>query len=165
MKIVQKIVCCEDGTACCRPTKKLEIEFLYLDLDRCNRCQGTEKNLDNAINLIKPILLKLGYSLDIHKINVNTIECAKQYRFLSSPTIRINQIDIEPNLIEDTCKSCGEICGDTVNCRVFTYAGKKYHEPPVEMIIDGILRFIYHPTNVKELDDYQVPENLRIFFK
>jgi len=118
-----------------------------------------------AIELIKPILTKLGYILFIHKVNVNTVELAKQYRFLSSPTVRINQIDIELSVKEDNCKSCGDLCGYTVDCRVFTYNGKEYHEPPVEMIIDGILRSIYNPVKLKELDDYQVPENLLKFYK
>jgi len=165
MKIVQKMSCCAEGSDCCKPTKKIEIEFLYLDLNVCERCLGSDKNLDDAIELIKPILTKLGYSLDIHKVNVNTVELAKQYRFLSSPTIRINQNDIELSVKEDNCKSCGDLCGDTVDCRVFTYDGKEYHEPPVEMIIDGILRSIYNPIKLKELDDYQVPANLRTFYK
>jgi len=142
MKIVQKMSCCAEGSDCCKPIKKIEIEFLYLDLNVCERCQGSDKNLDNAIELIKPVLTKLGYAIDIHKVNVNTIDRAKQYRFLSSPTIRINQNDIELSVKEDNCKSCG-----------------------VEMIIDGILRSIYNPSKLKELDVYQVPENLLKFYK
>lgn len=165
MKIVQKVSCCAEGSDCCKPIKKIEIDFLYLDLNVCERCQGSDKNLDEAIELIKPILTKLGFTLAIHKVNVNTMELAKKYRFLSSPTVRINQNDIELSVKEDNCKSCGDLCGDTVDCRVFTYDGKEYHEPPVEMIIDGILRSIYNPVKSKELDDYQVPDNLLKFYK
>ncbi|HET6784386.1 MAG TPA: DUF2703 domain-containing protein [Erysipelotrichaceae bacterium] len=165
MKIVQKVSCCAEGGDCCKPIKKIEIDFLYLDLNVCERCQGSDKNLDEAIELIKPILTKLGFTLAIHKVNVNTMELAKKYRFLSSPTVRINQNDIELSVKEDNCKSCGDLCGDTVDCRVFTYDGKEYHEPPVEMIIDGILRSIYNPVKLKELDDYQVPDNLLKFYK
>ena len=67
---------------------------------------------------------------------MNTIELAHQYKFLSSPIIRINQIDIESDVTEDDCKSCGDLCGDSIDCRTFNYQNKQYHEPPVEMIID-----------------------------
>lgn len=164
MKIIQKVRCCAEGSDCCKDEKKIEIEFLYLDLNVCERCQGSDKNLDDAIQLVKPVLSKLGYTLNIHKINVNTETLAIEHKFLSSPTIRINHIDIEVTVKEDNCQSCGDLCGDTVDCRVFTYDSKEYHEPPVEMIIDGILRSIYNPNKLKELD-YQVPENLLKFYR
>ena len=40
--------------------RKLEIELLYLDLDVCTRCQGAEKNLEEAISDVKGVLEATG---------------------------------------------------------------------------------------------------------
>jgi len=31
--------------------KRIEIEFLYLDLDDCTRCKGTDANLETALRI------------------------------------------------------------------------------------------------------------------
>jgi hypothetical protein len=165
MKIVPKVRCCDEKSDCCKETKKIDVLFLYLDLKVCERCQGSDKNLDQALNIVQPVLKELGYELRIKKINVNTEALAKQYRFISSPTIRINNIDIQEDVQEDNCKSCGDLCGDSVDCRVFTYQNKQYHEPPVGMIIDQILKSIYTLQTIKEPVNYQVPENLLKFYR
>lgn len=165
MKIVPKIRCCDENGDCCKPTKKIEIEFLYLDLNVCERCQGSDKNIDKAINILHPVLKEIEYEIRVKKINVNTEALAKHYRFMSSPTIRINNVDIQEDVQEDNCKSCGDLCGDSVDCRVFTYQNKQYHEPPIGMIIDQILRSIYMPQPIKEPNNYQVPENLLKFYQ
>lgn len=165
MKIQLKPQCCSPESDCCKEKSQIDIEFLYLDLSICERCQGSDKNLDDAIALIKPVLDTMNYTLNVRKINVRTERLANHYHFLSSPTIRINHIDIEPTLNEDNCKSCGDLCGDTVDCRVFTYQNKQYHEPPVGMIIDQILKSIYTLQTIKEPVNYQVPENLLKFYR
>ena len=53
--------CC-GGSDCCTPggeKKNLVIDFLYLDLGVCTRCQGTEKSLDDAITEVSGVL-KVG---------------------------------------------------------------------------------------------------------
>lgn len=165
MKIMPKVRCCDENGDCCREKRSIDIQFLYLDLNVCERCQGSDKNLDKAIQLIQPVLVETGYELRVKKINVNTEALAKHYRFMSSPTIRINNIDIQEDVLEDNCKSCGDLCGDSVDCRVFTYQNKQYHEPPVGMIIDQILKSIYTPQTIKEPNNYQVPENLLKFYR
>ena len=70
---------------------------------------------------------------------------------------------------ESLCESCGDLCGDEVYCRVWTYKGKEYDIPPKAMIVDAILRHVYGDTNIvledkKSKEAYQLPENLRRFF-
>ena len=50
--------CCQSQNCCCNQESKKEvkIEFLYLDLSVCERCQGTESNLDEAIQDISQVL-------------------------------------------------------------------------------------------------------------
>ena len=52
-----KVVCCTDASSCCKPVqddksqqRKVEIDFLYLDLSVCTRCQGADTSLDEAIS-------------------------------------------------------------------------------------------------------------------
>lgn len=165
MKIQLKPSCCGSDSDCCNSDKLIDIEFLFLDLNVCERCQGSDKNLDIATQLLRPVLSKLGYKFSITKVNVSTEELANHYRFESSPTIRINNVDIQEDVQEDNCKSCGDLCGDSVDCRVFTYQNKQYHEPPIGMIIDQILRSIYTPQPIKEPNNYQIPENLLKFYR
>jgi hypothetical protein len=165
MKIQLKPSCCSPDSDCCKETKVLTLDFLYLDLSVCERCQGSNQNLLDAIQLLKPILIKLGYQIKLNQINVNSEDLAIKHQFKSSPTIRINGQDIELSVKEDNCKSCGDLCNDTVDCRVFSYNGKDYHEPPVEMIIDKILNTIYNPTAIKKSDSYVVPDNLVKFYR
>jgi hypothetical protein len=89
-----------------------------------------------------------------------------QYEFLSSPTIRINGEDIDLVANESLCTECGDLCKDTVSCRVWTYEGENYTEPPKEMIIVAIIKAVYgdrEPSKVKK-EEYRLPDNLAVFF-
>lgn len=112
--------CSCNGSDCCgsfNEKKKMVIDFLYLDLDTCVRCQGTESNLDVAISEVSAVLKSAGFEVSVNKINITTPELATKYEFLSSPTIRINGNDIALDVTETACLDCGDICGDSVDCR------------------------------------------------
>ncbi len=102
----------------------------------------------------------------VNKINVNTAELAKEYKFLSSPTIRINGQDIQLEVKESLCESCGDLCGDEVACRVWVYQGREYNVPPKGMIIEAILRAVYggQPPVDTSASPYVIPENLSKFY-
>ncbi len=157
---------CSDSGCCSPPqTKKLIIDFLYLNLNICERCQGTEKNLDEAVDEVSAVLTAAGYDLIVNKVNITSKELADQYEFLSSPTIRVNGNDIALEVKESLCEDCGDLCGDDVDCRVWTYDGIDYNEPPKALIINAILKEIYGNDNKqKKKGNYQLPENLAKFF-
>lgn len=46
---------------------KLEIELLYLDLDVCQRCQGTDRNMEEAIAEVSQILKATGAEIEVEK--------------------------------------------------------------------------------------------------
>lgn len=143
--------------------KKLNLDFLFLDLNTCERCMATDDTLNEAVAEISGVLSTLGYELAINKVNITTRALAEQYRFLSSPTIRVNGVDICGSVEENDCQDCGDLCGDDVDCRVFLYDGEQYNQPPKAMIMDGILRAIYQqalPVPTK----YILPDNLNRFF-
>jgi len=179
--------CCETqaNNSCCIPIcgcedqnndakkKKIIIDFMYLDLSVCERCQGTEWSLEEAIDEVKRVLELTGTGVIVNKIHIDSEEKAIQYRFESSPTIRINGKDIQLETKESLCESCGDLCGDEVDCRVWTYNGKEYNVPPKAMVIDAILREIYNGSGGlsqteedvnKRQDNYKLPGNIKKFF-
>ena len=90
-----------------------------------------------------------------------------QHRFASSPTIRVNGRDIQLEGKESKCDSCGDLCGDDVDCRIWLYQGKEYTSPPPAMIIDAILREVYGQpaAAVAASEPFVLPDNLRKFFR
>ncbi len=97
-----KVICCTDTSDCCKPVqedkserRKIEIDFLYLDLSVCTRCQGTDNSLDEAIAEVSQILKATDVDVVVNKINVTTEEQAEALQFESSPTIRVNGRDIQ----------------------------------------------------------------------
>jgi hypothetical protein len=161
--------CCSCGSNCCgteQERKKLVIDFLYLDLSVCERCQGAENNLNEAVDEVSGVLKAAGFEIVVNKINVNSLELAIKHQFLSSPTIRVNGNDIDLEVRESSCKECGDLCGDDVDCRVWIHEGIEFNEPPKAMIINAILREVYggRSTNAFKKTDYVLPKNLKTFF-
>ena len=164
--------CC--GAGCCgepaatEPAKRqVIIDFLYLDLEVCTWCKGTGDSLDGALGQVATVLQAGGVEVIVNRIHVDSEEKAVKHRFASSPTIRVNGRDIQLDGKESKCESCGDLCGDEVDCRIWLYQGKEYTSPPPAMIIDAILREVYGPpaaaTAVSE--PFVLPENLREFFQ
>lgn len=143
--------------------KPLKIDFLYLDLHTCDRCMATDETLNEALKELGSVLRTIGYEPEINKVNIIKRELAEQYHFLSSPTIRVNGVDICGNITENNCDCCGDLCGDSIDCRTFTYDGQVYDQPPKAMLVDGILRALYGqlPQPPKT---YVLPKNLDRFF-
>ncbi|WP_313346571.1 DUF2703 domain-containing protein [Sedimentibacter sp.] len=162
--------CC--GSNCCSTStnndfnkKNIVIDFLYLDVTVCNRCQGTDNSLDEAISEISKVLEATGVHVTVNKINVVDPELARKYKFKTSPTIRINGNDIQTNFRESLCESCGDLCGDDIDCRVWVYEGEEYTQPPKAMIIEAILKEVYGGGSTKQEEhDYIMPENLMKFY-
>lgn len=164
---------CPCGFDCCNTSKDTEddkgrivIDLLYLDLSVCTRCQGTDTSLDNALMDVSKVLEATGVEVVVNKVHVLSKEQAKKYQFVSSPTIRVNGRDIQMEVKESFCESCGDLCGDNVDCRVWVYQGQEYTVPPKAMITDAILKEVYNSNNKKEkMKEYILPENLKQFYE
>jgi hypothetical protein len=147
--------------------QKLIIDFLYLDLTTCTRCRGTDRSLDAGLAAASDILTAAGVEVEVRKIHIQSSAQARAWRFVSSPTIRINGSDIAWELRESSCGSeaCVDGCGDHVACRVWVFGNREYTEPPVELVVDAVLRHVYGPA-IEHVEDrpYQLPENLHRFF-
>jgi len=124
--------------------KQLTIDFLYLDLSVCDRCQAADKVLDEALSGMRGLLPS---RVTVNKFQVSKDEVDESFR---SPTIRINGRDIEEilnkefNIMEDQkdneCKPCSDVCEEDTLCRVYEYRGKEYTSIPREMIQEAIAK-------------------------
>ena len=66
----------------------MKIEFLYF-----SGCPSYKQGLKN----LKQALGELGLDENLETINIDSDEKAKEYSFIGSPTIRINEVDLDPN--------------------------------------------------------------------
>ena len=66
----------------------MKIEFLYVD-----GCP----NVTPTVERLKTVLAKGGVSDPLTLTRVNDHEAAQSLRFLGSPTVRINSVDVEPS--------------------------------------------------------------------
>ncbi|MBQ5728046.1 MAG: DUF2703 domain-containing protein, partial [Mailhella sp.] len=145
--------------------KKIKIEYLYLDLNTCDRCVGTDAVLEEVIDVLAQVFDIAGYSLEYNKIEIRTEKDAVENRFVSSPTVRVNGIDICDEVKESDCGCCGEISGTQVDCRIFEYEGRLYEVPPKAMLAESILKLAVKSPKASCCESYALPENLKNFFE
>jgi hypothetical protein len=150
--------------------RTLTLDFLYLNNESCERCMGTENALMAALEQVAPILESVDTSITVRDIHVSTLEAAKATQLAVSPTIRIGGQDIQPDYIENTCESCGDLCacdGD-VDCRLWRFRGKEYTTAPVELIVEALIQAIVSPSARIDAshpgDAYRLSSNVQSFF-
>ncbi len=162
----QEAVSGANSYGCCEtPDNQVVVEYLYLDLNTCDRCIGTDSALDEVMMVLTPALRLAGFDVEYKKVEMATADIAGQYRFLSSPTIRVNGWDICESVTESRCGCCGEISGTDVDCRVFEYGGQSYEVPPKEMLARSVLRAVFGNEGGCACGEYVLPENLKAFFE
>lgn len=123
--------------------KRVTIDFLYLDLESCEPCQGSEGNLEDALNEISALLETTGAEVELNKIHVTSYDQAIQLGFVSSPTIRVNGQDLALGVRESHCSSCSAISGTDTFCRVWDFEGQEYKAAPKALIIEAVLKTVY----------------------
>ena len=104
--------------------KKVIIEYLYLDQEVCDRCIDTEEILKEAIDNVSEELEKKGFEVIYRKTQIENQLMATKFRFVSSPTIRINGYDIFSTVYENECGCCSSIASESVKCRAYEYEGR-----------------------------------------
>lgn len=159
----------EGNTAAETTTKKvLDVVLLVIDLTTCARCVPTGDQLQQAVNLLMPVAEALGIALRHRQIVVQTPQEAKQNALLSSPTIRLNGQDIEQDIRESLCESCGDLTENNtmVDCREWHYRGKVYSAAPLPLLVEAIMAAmlkIDEPPIVHQPLE-ALPENLERYF-
>ena len=101
--------------------KRVKIDFMFVDLQACARCGGTNANLATALDTVRSVLEAAGVEILVKKTLVDSEQKAMELSFVSSPTIRVNGRDIALQVRESNCASCGEACGceGKIDCRVW----------------------------------------------
>ena len=126
---------------------KMNIDFLYLDLSCCERCQSTDETLDEVLAELRQELRVIDH-LTVNKIRISTKEDENKYGLKRSPTIRLNGQDLEEIISgklvmsDNYCGSCSDVCGEDTNCRTFEYDGEINEDIPKEMLREGILKVL-----------------------
>ena len=149
--------------------RKLDIDFLFLDLNTCTRCVGTNTNLEKALAAVAHVLNLIGVEQKLNKVLIDSAEKAQTHRFVTSPTIRVNGRDIALETKESRCDACTDLCGcnEGTQCRVWSYRGEEYTEAPEAMIVEAVLQEVFRPPQLASAAAAQnpaVPENLQKFF-
>jgi hypothetical protein len=178
----QKAIETRDASVCCDPQiesplesstqakkRRLVIDFMYLDLSVCERCQDTESTLEEAIQEVTRVLETTGVEVALNKIHVTSEEQATALGFLVSPTIRVNGRDIQMNFRESLCDSCGTLCEceGGVSCREWEYQGQWHTAPPKGLIIESVLKAVYGGAGEARVEPQKAgesPDNLKRFF-
>ena len=84
-----------------------------------------------AINELEGALEEVGLPVRYEVILVNSRVVAEEHRFIGSPTIRINDVDIEP-------EAAGVEKFSLCSCRPYFWKDKFYDYPPKDMILSAI---------------------------
>ena len=151
--------------------RTITVDFLYLDNESCDRCMGTENALETALERVEPILAALDVGITVREIHVSTLEAAEATQLAVSPTIRIDGRDIQPDYLENTCESCGDLCeceGD-VDCRLWQYRGKEHSTAPVGLLVESLVHAVAatgtQPNEPRESRANELSANVREFFE
>ena len=88
------------------PKKQIDIEILYVDIESCRRCKGTDANLATALEMAQVLIDAAGAEVMVRKILVTSEQMAAELGFVSSPTIRVNGVDVDVDLRESRCEDC-----------------------------------------------------------
>lgn len=110
------------------------LEVLYLDAQACDPCRATTDAVDVAAAALAAHLRAQGRTLTVRKTHVTDPERAAALGFVSSPTVRVDGVDIELGVHEQPCGSCSALAGERVDCRTFQWQGVRYPSPPADMI-------------------------------
>jgi hypothetical protein len=150
--------------------RTVTVDLLYLDNDSCDRCMGTEDALETALERVEPILDVLDVGITVRDIHVSSLAAAEATQLAVSPTIRIDGQDIQPDYLENTCESCGDICaceGD-VDCRLWRHRGEEHTTAPVELLVEALVAAVApnqrQPNRSREKQAYQLSSNVEGFF-
>jgi FAD/FMN-containing dehydrogenase len=118
------------------------LEVLYLDQDTCEPCHRTTDAAESAAAALSEHLREQGRTLEVRTIHVTDVEQARALGFVSSPTVRVDGVDIELAVREQSCATCGHLAGEPIACRTFLWQGVPYSSPPAEMITYRVLEHL-----------------------
>lgn len=142
----------------------VRVEYLFLDDRVCSRCASTKDILTAALETLRSSLTEAGYTLSIESIHIDSLTKAEQYRLLSSPTIRVNGVDLAPVIFESDCPDCGTLCGTEMMCRDWMVDGSVQTVPTKALLMRLILNAVCSDRTAVAIEAYEMPASIRRFF-
>ena len=145
----------------------VDIELLFLDLNTCARCQGTNANLDAAVDQVRRELEAQGLTVRLQRRHVTSEAEALALGFEISPTIRVNGRDIQLDWHAAPCGPCTQLAGghEAVDCRIWHWQGEEHSSAPVAMIVEAIRQAVTEPAAPgQDVRPGRLTEPLRRFF-
>lgn len=111
------------------------IEWLHLDVagKTCRRCGDTGKELRRAVERLQVECMPKGIVIGFKETLLNPEQIAR------SNTILINGVPLEEivpqtRVSSSCCTSCGEITGQTEQCRTLVHLGQEHETIPEKLI-------------------------------
>lgn len=95
------------------------MEIRILHFDGCPNDTPTRE-------LVEQILADVKLPATVRMVSVETPEAAQEYRFLGSPTVQVDGVDIEPSRRQDT--------NYALSCRIYHTPEGKQGVPPEGMV-------------------------------
>lgn len=84
-----------------------------------------------TLEMVQRVLGREKIEAVVRLIDVTDEKAAESVRFLGSPSVRVNGVDIEPGREEDS---------PFFGCRTYTVAGKTVGVPPEMWLVDALRR-------------------------
>ena len=81
---------------------------------------------------LRELLAQAGVNAPVHEVPVESEEAAQRERFLGSPTLRIDGVDVDPH--------AGERSDYGLRCRLYPTAEGLQGTPPDALVLDALAR-------------------------
>jgi len=88
-------------------------------------------NHDPVMDMVRRVLDREKIEAEVRSIEVPDEKTAETVRFLGSPSVRVNGVDIEPGREDDS---------PFFGCRTYTAGGKTVGVPPEKWLVDALRR-------------------------
>ncbi len=98
----------------------MNVSLLYLD-----GCPNWEQTLAD----VRDVLVEYHVDTDVKLIRISSQEQAEEMEFLGSPTVRVEGMDVEPDILES---------GFNLECRVYWIDEDPVGRPPKEWIAAAV---------------------------
>ena len=98
----------------------MNVSLLYLD-----GCPNWEQTLTD----VREVLAEYHVDADVNLIRVSSQQQAEEMEFLGSPTVRVEGMDVEPDILES---------GFNLECRVYWIEDDPLGRPPKEWIAAAV---------------------------
>ena len=86
-------------------------------------------NYAPAMEMVRRVLAREGIDAQIVSLEIQDVETATKLRFLGSPSIRVNGMDIEPGRRDDL---------PFFGCRTYPVPGEMVGVPPEEWLLEAV---------------------------